>query len=105
MNQAERIQILLAACLLMVGVVLAQQHALAAPAARVEFAVGNPQIASAGGAARPLAKGAAVGARDTVSTNDGRAYQIKATLPQTRDAQPSNLPAIGSAMLIQTGSR
>lgn len=35
----------------------------------------------------------------------GVAYQIKATLPQTRDAQPSNLPAIGSAMLIQTGSR
>jgi len=72
MNQAERIRNLLAACLLAVGVVLAQQQAMAAPAARVEFAVGNPQIASAGGAARPLAKGAAVEAGDTVSTNDGR---------------------------------
>ncbi|HEY7760327.1 MAG TPA: FecR family protein [Burkholderiales bacterium] len=71
MNPAERVQNLLTACLL-VAAVLAPQPAVAAPAARVEFAVGNPEIASAGGAARPLAKGAAVEAGDTVFTNDGR---------------------------------
>ena len=48
------------------------QLAAAAPAAQVEFAVGNPQIVSAGGAARPLTKGTAVETGDTVSTNDGR---------------------------------
>jgi hypothetical protein len=71
MNPSERIQKLSTACLLVAGAILAQQ-ALAAPAARVEFAVGNPEIASAGGAARPLAKGATVEAGDTVFTNDGR---------------------------------
>jgi hypothetical protein len=32
----------------------------------------------------------------------GVAYQISATLPPTEGAQPSNLSAMGSAMLNQT---
>jgi hypothetical protein len=70
-TRAGGIRSVLIACLLLAGTLIEPQ-ALAAPAARVEFAVGNPQIASAGGPARPLAKGAAVEAGDTVFTNDGR---------------------------------
>jgi hypothetical protein len=70
-NRADRIRSVLTACLLAAAAIVAGQT-VAAPAARVEFAVGNPQIASAGGPARPLAKGAGVEAGDIVSTNDGR---------------------------------
>jgi hypothetical protein len=45
---------------------------LAAPAARVEFAVGDPQLARPGGVAAPLAKGAEVSSGDTIITNKGR---------------------------------
>lgn len=45
---------------------------LAAPAARVEFAVGDPLLARPGGVAAPLVKGAAVNSGDTVITNKGR---------------------------------
>jgi hypothetical protein len=43
-----------------------------APAARVEFAVGNPTAQGPSGQVRPLAKGAEVGQGDTVNTGDGR---------------------------------
>jgi len=46
---------------------------LAAPAARMEFAVGDVQIMAPGGQARPGRKGAQVNSGETVSTNHGRA--------------------------------
>jgi hypothetical protein len=46
---------------------------LAAPAARVEFAIGDVQIVAPGGQARAAQKGAEVNAGETVSTNVGRA--------------------------------
>jgi len=45
---------------------------LAAPAARVEFAVGNAEVISAGGQPRALQKGAPIEPGDTVATNAGR---------------------------------
>ena len=46
---------------------------LAAPAARVEFAVGNVSAVASDGRVRALVKGAAVEEGDTVNTNEGRA--------------------------------
>lgn len=46
--------------------------AFAVPAARVEFAVGNPVAVSASGQSRALAKGGEVQSGDTVNTNGGR---------------------------------
>ncbi len=46
---------------------------LAAPAARMEFVVGDVQIVAPGGQARPGRKGAEVGSGETVNTNRGRA--------------------------------
>lgn len=45
---------------------------LAAPAARVEFAIGNVQIADANGQVRAARKGAEVNSGDSVNTNEGR---------------------------------
>jgi hypothetical protein len=45
---------------------------LAAPAARVEFTIGNAQLARPGAATAPLIKGAEVNSGDTVLTNSGR---------------------------------
>jgi FecR-like protein len=45
---------------------------LAAPAARVEFAVGNVSAAASDGRVRALVKGVAVEEGDTVNTNEGR---------------------------------
>lgn len=44
----------------------------AAPAARVDFAIGSPTAQSANGTVRPLAKGAEVGQGDTINTGEGR---------------------------------
>jgi len=46
---------------------------LGAPAARVEFAIGDVQVLAPGGQVRPARKGAEVNAGETVSTNVGRA--------------------------------
>ena len=46
--------------------------AVAAPAARVEFAVGDAQVVGASGQARALQKGAPIEQGDLVSTNEGR---------------------------------
>ncbi|HYL18938.1 MAG TPA: FecR family protein [Burkholderiales bacterium] len=46
--------------------------AFAVPAARVEFAVGNPVAVSASGQSRALTKGGDVQSGDTVNTNGGR---------------------------------
>lgn len=43
-----------------------------APAARVDFAIGNPTALGANGQVRPLKKGAEVGQGDTINTADGR---------------------------------
>lgn len=43
-----------------------------APAARVDFAIGNPTAQGANGQTRPLTKGAEVGQGDTINTADGR---------------------------------
>lgn len=43
-----------------------------APAARVEFAIGNPTAQGPGGTVRPLTKGVEIGTGDTVETKDGR---------------------------------
>jgi len=51
---------------------LASCIALAAPAARVEFAAGNVSATSQTGQMRALAKGAEVDSGDTVNTRDGR---------------------------------
>src|SRR5689334_830042 len=47
-------------------------HAGAAPAASVEFAIGNATVINAAGDSRPLAKGSDVDAGDTVDTGNGR---------------------------------
>ena len=46
--------------------------ALSAPAARVEFAIGNAQVISPNGQSRLAQKGVEVGSGETVSTNEGR---------------------------------
>ncbi|MEO8037981.1 MAG: FecR family protein [Betaproteobacteria bacterium] len=43
-----------------------------APAARVEFAIGNPTAHGSNGQSRPLTRGAEVGQGDTIDTGDGR---------------------------------
>ncbi len=43
-----------------------------APAARVDFAIGNPTALGPNGQVRPLKKGAEVGQGDTINTADGR---------------------------------
>lgn len=43
-----------------------------APAARVEFAIGNPTAQGPGGTVRPLTKGVEVGNGDMIDTRDGR---------------------------------
>ena len=45
----------------------------AAPAATVEFAIGNVQVVSVNGQARPASKGVTVGTGDTIDTRGGRA--------------------------------
>jgi hypothetical protein len=45
---------------------------LAAPAARVEFTIGNAQLTRPGGLTAPLTKGAEINSGDTVLTNSGR---------------------------------
>ena len=55
-----------------VAALLFSSSVLAAPAARVEFAVGNVSAVAADGRVRALAKGAAVEEGDTVNTNEGR---------------------------------
>jgi hypothetical protein len=47
--------------------------AFAAPAARIDFAIGNVVAVAADGARRSLARGAELASGDTVLTNDGRA--------------------------------
>lgn len=47
--------------------------AIAAPAARVEFAHGNVTVQGADGRSRALARGAVIEAGDTINTNNGRA--------------------------------
>jgi hypothetical protein len=48
------------------------QAAHSAPAARVEFAIGNPTALGPSGTVRALAKGAEIASGDTVDTKDGR---------------------------------
>lgn len=55
-----------------VAALLFSSSVLAAPAARVEFAVGNVSVLAADGRVRALAKGAAVEEGETVNTNEGR---------------------------------
>src|SRR4051794_27515914 len=68
---AARIQVLLAACTL--SVLSCAQVAQAAPAALVEFAIGNVSALNSAGISRRLDKGAEVQAGDTVDTGTGRA--------------------------------
>lgn len=55
-----------------VAALLFSSSVLAAPAARVEFAVGNISAVAADGRVRALVKGASVDEGDTVNTNEGR---------------------------------
>ncbi len=55
-----------------IAALLFSSSVLAAPAARVEFAVGNVSVLAADGRVRALAKGAALEEGDTVNTNEGR---------------------------------
>jgi FecR-like protein len=56
-----------------VAALLLSSSVFAAPAARVEFAVGNVSAVAADGRVRALVKGASVDEGDTVNTNEGRA--------------------------------
>lgn len=56
-----------------VAALLLSSPVFAAPAARVEFAVGNVSALAADGRVRALVKGASVEEGDTVNTNEGRA--------------------------------
>lgn len=55
-----------------VAALLFSSSVFAAPAARVEFAIGNVSAVAADGRVRALVKGAAVEEGDTVNTNEGR---------------------------------
>lgn len=57
---------------------LAPTAALAAPAGRVDFAVGNVTAVAADGKSRPLAKGAEIQSGETIDTGSGRA-QVRFT--------------------------
>ncbi|HWQ40285.1 MAG TPA: FecR family protein [Burkholderiales bacterium] len=58
---------------LIAALLLCSLQAMAAPAARVEFAMGMVSAESADGSIRPLGKGMTVEAGDTINTNEGRA--------------------------------
>jgi len=56
-----------------VNLLLFSATVFAAPAARVEFAIGSVSVETADGRVRPLLKGATVEEGETVNTNEGRA--------------------------------
>jgi hypothetical protein len=62
---------------------------LAAPAARVEFAIGNPVAISPSGQSRSLVKGVQVESGETVSTNNGR-VQLRFTDGAQVSLQPQS---------------
>ena len=68
---AARTRVVLAVCML--SAVMCAHLAQAAPAALVEFAIGNVSAVNGAGVARALSKGAEVLAGDTIDTGTGRA--------------------------------
>ena len=61
----------------------------AAPAAAIEFAVGNGEVLGAAGRSRPAVKGAEVNPGETVNTNQGR-VQLRFTDGAYMSLQPGS---------------